>query len=64
MVSCCKVTKGSSCDWETGISTLMGEITMGEVEKINTMDEEEVRIWVSVWGEIIVEVDGISTWEN
>ena len=58
------MTKGSGCDWETGISTLMGEMTMGEVGKIDTRDEEEVRIGVSIWGERIAEMEGISTWKN
>ena len=58
------VTKGLDCDWETGISTLMGKIIMGEVGKRDTRDEEEVMIGVSIWEERIVEMEGIYTWEN
>ena len=42
----------------------MGEIIIGEVGKIDTRDEEEVGIEVSIWGERIVEMEGMSVWEN
>ena len=32
--------------------------------KLDTEDEEVVRIGVSIWGERIVEMEGISSWEN
>ena len=64
MVSGWGVIKGSICDWETGISTLMGETIMGEVGKIDTRDEEEARRGVSIWGERTIGMEGISTWEN
>ena len=32
---------------------------MGEVEKIGSIDEEEVGISVRIWGEGIVEMEGI-----
>ena len=33
-----------------------------EVGKIGARDEEEVRINVSIWGEAIVEMEGIFNW--
>ena len=58
------VVDGSGCDCETGISTLMGEMSKGEVGKIDIREEEEVGIWISTCRERIVVVEGTSTWEN
>ena len=58
------VVDGSGCDCETGISTLMGEMSKGEVGKIDIMEEEEVEIGTSTCEEGIVETKGTSTWEN
>ena len=40
----------------------MGEIIIGEVGKMGARDGEEVRISVSIWGEAIVEMEGMSNW--
>ena len=56
------MSRGSGSEWETGISTLIGEIIIGEVGKIGARDEKEVRISVSIWGEAIVEMEGIFNW--
>ena len=47
-----------------GISTLIGEMIIGEVGKIGARDEEEVRVSVSIWGGAIVEIEGMSNWGN
>ena len=42
----------------------MGEMSKGEVGRIDIREEEVVGIWISTCEEGIVEVEGTSTWEN
>ena len=42
----------------------MGEMSMGEIGKIDTREEEEVGIGISICEERLVEMEGTSTWEN
>ena len=57
------VVDGSGCDCETGISTLMGEMSKGEVGKTDIREVEEVGIGVLICEEGIVERGGISNRE-
>ena len=63
-VSFSGVVDGFGCDCETGISTLIGEMSKGEVGKIDIREVEEVGIGVLICEEGIVERGGNSTWED
>ena len=57
------VVDGSGCDYETGISTLMGEMSKEELGKTNIREVEEVGISILICEEGIVERGGISNRE-
>ena len=58
------VVDGSGCDCETEISTLMGEMSKGELGKTYIREAEEVGIAVLICEEGIVERGGISNRED
>ena len=58
------VVGGLGCDCDPRISMLMGEMSKGEVGKIDIREVEEVGIWVLICEEGILERGGTSTWED